>query len=157
MGNSLIYLSTFLTSISLLFIATILYFQLREFRLLRRQNEILSVRQEEEPLPILNFYNGKVHNNGMLSVKVKNTGKRINGIKFISENNKVDIRCGNESVNKEEDLTVSFVPEGFNFSESYFETRDLIFSINYKSILNDSKKENFKMENPQTIFKIETA
>ena len=147
-------INSVLTAIALLFIAFILYFQLREFRLLRRQNELLSVKQEDEPLPILNFYNGKLHNNGMVSVKLKNTGENIKEIKFISENNKVDIRCGNSSLNKQEDITVSFVPEGFDFSESFFTSRDLNFSINYKSILNDSKKENFKMEDPLTIIRV---
>ena len=63
---NLISLNSVLTAICILFIAFILYFQLREFRLLRKQSDILSVKKEDEPLPILNFYNGRVHSNGMV-------------------------------------------------------------------------------------------
>lgn len=156
MGNELVLLNLILICIALLFIGYVLLVQQKEFRLLRKQNELLETRKEDESLPILNFYNGKAHGSGIVSIKLKNTGKKINNINFISRSEKIDIRCTGTSLSKDEDITLSFVPDGFDISDKYFNSSDLTYSIRYKTVLNEEKLEHFRMKDPGSVFKIDS-
>ena len=131
--------------------SVILYLQIRQSGTKKKPKEIPSDDFSKELLPVFSFYNGKVHNNGLVSMKLKNSGGKITEIRFIPN---TEFRCGTNRLEAGQDTTISVVPLGFNFSENYFESNDLLFTIKYKSLLNDFVDEQYKIEDLGSIVKI---
>jgi len=154
MGNTLILINTVISVILLALVSVILYLQIRRPGTKNKPIERPSENFSEELLPFFNFYNGKIHNNGLVSMKLKNSGGKITEIRFISNTENIEFRCGTDQLEAGQDTTISIVPLGFNFSESYFESNDLLFTIKYKSLLNDFVDEQYKIEDLVSIIKI---
>lgn len=154
MGNTLILINTVISIILLALVSVILYLQIRRPGTKNKPKEIPSENFSEVLLPVFSFYNGKVHNNGLVSMKLKNSGGKITEIIFIPNTENIEFRCGTDQLEAGQDTTISIVPLGFNFSESYFESNDLLFTIKYKSLLNDFVDEQYKIEDLVSIIKI---
>ena len=154
MGNGLIIINTIVSIVILALVSVILYLQLRRPGSKNKTIEEPTGNFSEELLPFFNFYNGKIHNNGLVSMKLKNSGGKITEIRFIPNTENVEFRCGTDQLEAGQDTTISIVPLGFNFSDNYFESNDLLFTIKYKSLLNDFVDEQYKIEDLLSIIKI---
>jgi len=154
MENGLLIINTVVSLITLALVSVLLYLQLRKPATQKISVEEASENISNELLPAFSFYNGKVHNNGLVSMKLKNSGGKIEEIRFTTTIENTEFRCGTEILESGQETTISIVPLGFNFSENYFESNDLLFSVNYKSLLNDYVDEQYKIENPANITKV---
>ncbi len=153
MENGLIIINTVVSLITLALVVFLLYLQVKKPATQKEPVEEPTATISNELLPELSFYNGKVHNNGLVSMKLKNTGGKIEEIRFTTTIENTDFRCGTEKLESGQETTISIVPQGFNFSDNYFESNDILFSVNYKSLLNDYLDEQYRIENPGTIIK----
>jgi len=153
-GNILILINTAISVILLALVSVILYLQIRRPGTKNKPKEIPSEDFSKELLPVFSFFNGKTHSNGLISMKLKNSGGKIKEIRFFPNTENIEFRCSTDQLETGQDTTISVVPLGFNFSENYFESNDLIFTIKYKSLLNDFVDEQYKIEDLGSIIKI---
>ena len=153
MGNTLILINTVLSGILLFLFCIILFLQLRPLKKEKKGKDKPQLNNEET-LPAFNFFNGKIHSNGLVSMKLQNSGAKVSEINFVTDNENIEFRCQSEKLETREDATLSIVPRKFNFSDSYFESNDVLFSIKYLSLLNDPMEERFKIENINSVVKL---
>lgn len=152
MGDGLLILNTVVSFITLALVIALLYLQIRPLK--KKEKEENPQLYNEEILPSFNFFNGKIHSNGLVSIKLQNNGAKIKELSLNSENKNIEFRCGSEKLETRDETSLSIVPRKFNFSENYFEANDVLFSIKYVSLLNDQMEEKFKMENINSIVKV---
>ena len=153
MGNGLILINTVISVVTLALVLVLLYLQLKKPGTKKISEEVPAKDFSEELMPSFSFYNGKVHNNGLVSMKLKNSGGKIKEIIFTPGVENIEFRCGTDTLDTGQETTISVVPLGFNFTENYFESNELPFTVKYKSLLNDYVDERYNIENPATITK----
>ena len=154
MGDGLLLINTFISIVTLALVSVLLYLQLRKPAKKKVAEDQPSEDFSEELMPSFSFYNGKLHNNGIVSMKLKNSGGNIKEISFNPGLDNIEFRCGTESLDTGQETTISLVPMGFNFTDDYFNSNKLTFAVKYKSILNDYVDENYRIESPSVITKI---
>ena len=154
MGNGLILINTVISAVTLVLVLVLLYFQLRKPGKKKVTEEQPPQDFSEELMPTFSFYNGKLHNNGLVSMKLKNSGGSIKEVRFTPGIENIEFRCGTETLDTGQETTISVVPLGFNFTEDYFESNELLFTVKYKSLLNDYVDEKYRIDGPSNITKV---
>ena len=152
MVDGLLIINTVVSFITLAMVISLLYLQIRPLK--KKEKEENPQLYNDEVLPSFNFFNGKIHSNGLVSMKLQNSGAKIKEINFFCGNENIEFRCGSDKLETRDETSLSIVPRKFNFSENFFEENDVLFSIKYISLLNDQMEEKFKMENINSIVKV---
>ena len=154
MGNSLVVINTVISIVVLILVCIVLYLQLKHGSAKKAKDEGKTAPENDEISPVFSFYSGKIHNSGIISMKVKNSGGKIKEMLFSADAGKIEFRGATQELLTDQETTVSLVPNGFNFTDNYFQENEVTFSVNYKDLLNDTHVEKFKIEDLNSISQI---